>query len=33
MRDNPLAAIGAALFLVALLAFFVFAQFHDGGDQ
>ena len=33
MRDNPLAVIGAAVFLVAILAFFVYAQFHDGGDQ
>ena len=32
MRDNPLAAIGAAVFLIAVLAFFVYAQFHDGGE-
>lgn len=32
MRDNPAALVGLAVFLTVVLAFFVYAQFHDGGD-
>ena len=32
MSNDPLAVVGVAVFLTVVLAFFVYAQFHDGGD-
>lgn len=32
MRDNPATLVGLAVVGVLILAFFVWAQFHDGGD-